>query len=654
MVTPQRRSPDGRERITLDEAEAGLVEHYTALVRLAYLTLPPSLSRHRRVLAAHGLVQRALPGSRLRKTTLRVPAQRPGPARLGPERLGPAWVRERVLRAALRYERRPRRWPRSLPPPRALRPMLPVVWGLRLFPRAGGREEIALGQALAGLSADVRAAFVLSRADELPDAQVRALLGAAGVGHPDRALRVARQLDAPAVSAAQTLLRSAEFNACSVQTRPTDLLRRRQRYRLAGAVTAVVAVGALVLTATGSAPDPRAARPAVGPVTAADLVRTPRTEWADTSRVDFTAWPPRGSRAGDRDLLDRALATWSRPPRGTRLSRTPGTFTGPPPYGTQLLYAGEVDGNAVVLLHDGLRTVRYSEPLSPGRPATLGFARTDSSDVTTAAALVVSRTRGAARYLTAPWIAGAATRDLLRPDLPAQPLRISAEGITEPLPVPAASAPCDSWPALRLRSSARIVEQHTFLVTDLGGPVPTHLTYTPPPGGGAPARQPREATGPAALASWARTACHLAGLPDGVRAVSLWDFAVQALPEGAGRAVWSCVRADTWRGPGEVSVRFTAPGAATRVVARERSTAACGRFGQHVVASAGWRAKSGHTYLLAAGSRAVTGIEVTGAVRASEEGRVLAVRAPAGARVQVGARLAGGGEAAEIGHSTED
>ncbi|MFH8350355.1 hypothetical protein [Streptomyces sp. NPDC018045] len=654
MAMSQRRSPGGRERITLDEAEAGLVEHYTALVRLAYLALPPSLSRHRRVLTAHGLVQRALPGFRLRTAAPRVPAQRPGPERLGSERLGAAWVRERVLRAALAYERRPRMWPGNLPPPRALRPMLPVVWGLRLFPRAGGREEIALGQALAGLSADVRAAFVLSRADELPDAQVRALLGAAGVGHPDRALRVARQLDAPAVSAAQTLMRSAEFNACSVQTRPTDLLRRRQRFRLAWAVAAMVAVGAVVLTATGSATDPRQPRPAAGPVTAAALVRAPRAEWADTSRVDFTAWPPRGGRTEDRDLLDRALATWARPPHGTRVSRTPATFTGPPPPGTQLLYAGEVDGTAVVLFHDGLRTVRYSEPLSPGGPAALAFARTDSSDVTTAAALVVSRAHGAARYLTAPWIAGAHTRDLLRPEVPARPVRVSAEGVTEPLRGPGPSGSCGSRPTLHLRSSARIAEQHAFLVADLGGLVPAHLTYTPPPGGTAPARQPREATGTAALVSWARTACHLSGLPDGVRAVTVWDFAEQTLPEGGGRAVWSCVRADTWRGPGEVGVRFAAPGTAARAVARERSTAACGRFGRHVLASTGWRARSGHTYLLAAGSRAVTGIEVAGAVRASERGRLLAVRAPANARAQVVAHLAGGGRLTEVGRAADD
>ncbi|KOT78542.1 hypothetical protein ADK70_33865 [Streptomyces rimosus subsp. pseudoverticillatus] len=651
MVTSRHRSPDGRERITLDEAEAGLVEQYPDLVRLAYLTLPPTLSRHRKVLAAHGLVQRALPGFRQRRAVPRVPAQR-----LGTERHGSAWVRERVLRAALAYERRPRWWPASLPPPRALRPMLPLVWGLRLFPRAGGREEIALGQALSGLSADVRAAFVLCRADGLPETQVRALLCASGARRPDRALRIARQLDAPAVAAAQTLLRSAEFNACAVQTRPTDLLRRRHRFRLAWAVAAVVAVGAVVLAATGAPTGQRPSRAAVGttPVAPEDLVRAPREEWADTARVDFTAWPPRGGRTDDRDLLTRALTTWTHPARGTHITRTPGTFTGPPPPGTQLLYAGEADGSTVVIFHDGLRTIRYAEPLSPGGHITLTFTRTDSSDMTTAAALVVTRPHGAARYLTAPWIAEARTRDLLRPDGPARRLRVSTEGVTEPVPSPASAGACGSWPTLQLRTSARIAEKTTFLVTDLGGLTPAHLTHTPQPGGDTPTWQPREPITEAALQNWSRTACHLSDLPDGVRTVNLWNFAEQPLPEDGGRAVWSCVRADTWRGPGEVSVLFTAPGEAGRVVARESATGACSRYGREVVASARWRARSGHGYLVAAGSRGVVGIEVVGMAGASEEGRLLAVRAPGGARAQVRGRLAGGGELAEVGHSTED
>ncbi|MEU2660285.1 hypothetical protein ABZ615_33820, partial [Streptomyces sp. NPDC007325] len=44
----------------LSDAEAALVEHYPRLVRLAHLILPPALGRHRRVLAAHALVQRSL------------------------------------------------------------------------------------------------------------------------------------------------------------------------------------------------------------------------------------------------------------------------------------------------------------------------------------------------------------------------------------------------------------------------------------------------------------------------------------------------------------------------------------------------------------------------------------------------------------------
>ncbi|MGW3851445.1 hypothetical protein ACWD74_30865, partial [Streptomyces fagopyri] len=53
-----------RGRTGLDRAEAALVEEYSDLVRLAYLTLPSSLSRHRRILVAHSLVQRSLPGTR--------------------------------------------------------------------------------------------------------------------------------------------------------------------------------------------------------------------------------------------------------------------------------------------------------------------------------------------------------------------------------------------------------------------------------------------------------------------------------------------------------------------------------------------------------------------------------------------------------------
>ncbi|WP_314247750.1 hypothetical protein [Streptomyces sp. DSM 40907] len=50
-----------RERGAVERAEAVLVEQYPRLVRLTYLTLPPSLGQHTRVLLAHRAVQHALP-----------------------------------------------------------------------------------------------------------------------------------------------------------------------------------------------------------------------------------------------------------------------------------------------------------------------------------------------------------------------------------------------------------------------------------------------------------------------------------------------------------------------------------------------------------------------------------------------------------------
>ncbi len=56
-----------------------------------------------------------------------------------------------------------------------------------------------------------------------------------------------------------------------------------------------------------------------------------------------------------------------------------------------------------------------------------------------------------------------------------------------------------------------------------------------------------------------------------------------------------------------------------------------------------WKARSGHWYLLAAGSRQVTAIAATGGVRGRSYGRALTLPAKAGARADLRARLAGGG-----------
>ncbi|RPK35863.1 hypothetical protein EES37_27890 [Streptomyces sp. ADI91-18] len=713
----------------VEQAEAVLVEQYPRLVRLAYLTLPDSLGRHGRVLLAHRAVQRALPR--------RGGAAGPG----GPDGSGGALaeVRVRVLRGCLAPAGRTGAalaragWP----------PVPPFVWGLRLWPPAGGIEEVA--RVLAGEPAPVRAAFVLHRVDGLPEETAARLLGAAGA--PADAM--ARAL---ALGVGETLLRELrrpEFDASVVSTRPTDLLRRRRRVRAGWAAAAALAVVAGALAVVDPA-RPHASLPvAVGVLDPARLERVPAQAWADTARIDFTAWPARGGRTTDRALLGRALGAWasaspphaSAPPQptpgppavgratpgsnasgphavgraglgsaalvpavvgrdargaadpgraalgsaalipaavgragsgagslgsggrpgvapvaavggGVVVRAAPGADTDPPRRTPQLLYAGDSDGRAVVLLLDGDRVVRYAEAVTGRGARELDFARTDEAGVTTAAALTLVRSPdgGRARYLLAPWIAAAGTRDLLRAGEDTKPLALAADGVTAPVEVPRSAGACAAWPALEVTSSARIVEKHSFVLADLGTLTPVHLTYTPLPDGpgAAAARQPREATGAAARAAWAATACRLPemrGMRDGgVRAVNIWEFASSELPDGGGRAVWSCTRTSSWAGPGDVLVRLSPAAGPPQDVARAPDTAACGRFGQHLLAGTRWRSPAGRWYLLAAGSREVTGITASGAVRAEARGRTLAAPAgPEAAAVELTGRLASGG-----------
>ncbi|WP_329017258.1 hypothetical protein [Streptomyces sp. NBC_01601] len=637
VLSSLSRSPHGSRRPLLD-AERRIAERYAELVRLAYLVLPSSLGRHRRVLAAHSLVQRSLP-----EATPSVPAPRSsGADGADPDRP----LRVAVVRGALAQCRRPRLWPERARPPRLLVPRLPVVLGMRLAPRSGGAEEMALGQALSELSAPARAAFVLLRVEGLTADHTHGVLEAAGVERARVAVREAARLDTSLGAAAAAVLTSDEFDACTLRARPTDLVRRRRRVRLAAVAVLAGALAAGGLAAvTHSAPKtpgPFAQRPR-----SADLVRVDPGEWADTSRVDFTAWPARGDRVRDRALLDRALAVWAAPPSGTRVVRAPGTPADPPPRAPQLLYAGDVSGRAVVVFHDGRRLVRYGET---GTGELLVLARTDDADVTTAAAVALTERGGAVRYLLAPWVAESSVRDLTRPDSPARPLSVARDGVTAPVPRWTGGG-CGHRPALQLRSSPAIAEHHAFLLADLGGLTPAHLTYTPLLGHGTPpARQPREATGPAALVAWGQAGCDLDSAGgSGVRAVNTWDFAEQDLPDGGGHAVWTCERADTWRGPGNITVLLRRPGGKAQVVTRVRATAACSRFGQHVVARTHWKSPRGHWYVLAAGSRAVTSLSLTGDVTAARSGHTLAVGAPEDARTRVRARLTSGEKLPEVG-----
>ncbi|UXX91586.1 hypothetical protein N7U49_02980 [Streptomyces sp. AD2-2] len=117
--------------------------------------------------------------------------------------------------------------------------------------------------------------------------------------------------------------------------------------------------------------------------------------------------------------------------------------------------------------------------------------------------------------------------------------------------------------------------------------------------------------------------------------------------------MWTCARADTWRGSGDVTVSMRtsryAPAEPGRTIARARATAACSRFGQHIVAASGWRSPKGHWYALAAGSRAVTRISMSGDVTATKQARTLAVPAAREPRVTVRAHLSTGEDLAAVG-----
>ncbi|MCZ0210024.1 hypothetical protein [Streptomyces achromogenes] len=629
----QRHAPSaGPGPVDVEQAEAVLAEHYPRLVRLAYLVLPPGLGRGRRVLTAHALAQRALP--RGRKQPAPIPAQGGGRA----DDPGYAYLRERVLRMALAAARPRRGLPRlaQLPPP------LPQVWGLRLFPRSGGADELALDQRLSALSGPARAAYVLRGLEQLPDADIRKLLKAAGVSDPGGALASANS-----VPAHPGLLSSPEFDPCTLQARPTDLMRRRQHTKAALAAAAALALcGALVaLPGGGWGPDGAAAPVYAGNPAAeaaldpGKLTRAAPDAWRTADRTGFAVWPARGPLTGDRALLRRALAVWARPGGSVRVSATPGTPTGGPAGPPQLLYAGEVDAARVVLLHDGLRIARYAEPKDGTQGAALDFARVDGATGAGASALVLGRSDGNVRYLTAPWVTKAAQRDLTKPDSAAIPLPLT-DGVTGPLASPALqSGGCASWTVLQLTDASG-----THLGTDLGELVPARLTAGRPGAAG-------DASGARGLRTWAPFACSLAAMHSaGVRSVNAWEFAEQPLPGasearwgsprpegGGGSGTWVCTRAETWRGDGTAALaQFRAPGAAAgAVVAKGADVPACGPRDPRVLAGVLWKSAAGNWYLLAAGSKDTASIEATGGVTASAPGPLLVARAEQGARAEL-------------------
>jgi hypothetical protein len=425
-------------------------------------------------------------------------------------------------------------------------------------------------------------------------------------------------------------------------------MRRRQHMKAALAAAAAVAVcGALLgLPGDGWGPDGAAAPPyAQNPSAQAaldpeKLTLVPAAAWKSSARTDFSVWPARGDLTGDKALLRRALAVWARPGESVQVSATPGTPAGAPPGPPQLLYAGEVDQGRVVLFYDGLRIARYAEPKDGTQGAALDFARVDSAAGAGTNAVVLDRTDGNVRYLTAPWVRTAAVRDLLKSaadtsgasDTSGSATRLgrSADGVTEPFASPAQqTGECRAWNALELTDTAG-----TRLMTDLGELTPAHLTSGRP-------GQPDDAS----VATWSPLACSLAAVRgQGVRSVNAWQYARQPLPDASGTADWLCTRADTWRGGGvRVLAQFHTPGRRYgAVAAKAENVPACGSKEPHVLAGVLWKSGTGDWYLLAAGSKDTASIRTTGGVSGSAQGNLLAVRAEQGAQAALKGNVADG------------
>ncbi|WP_369203899.1 hypothetical protein, partial [Streptomyces sp. PU-14G] len=408
---------------------------------------------------------------------------------------------------------------------------------------------------------------------------------------------------------------------------PVAVVRRRRRARAAAAAAgAALACGGLLgVPGDTWGPDAATRAPLVRGTDAqraldpGALVREGADTWRLASRADLGTWPARGALTGDESLLRRALVTWARPRADVRVSAAPGTPTGPPPGPPHLLYAGRLDGAAVVVLYDGLRVARYTEPWDAdggSRAArdgvSLELARTAGTGAGAAAsgALAVSRTHGEVRYLTAPWVTEAARLDLLDPaDREGRVLSRDEAGVTEAVPLPVTQPRhCDSWPGLALAGSRGVAED-VQLYTDLGELLPARLTD---------GKRQVPATGAAARRRLAGTACHLPALLDsGVAAVNSWEFARQRLPDGGGEAAWVCTRAETRQGTGarvmtQLQPPAKDPGRPGTVTSRERDTRACGPRSHEVLAGALWKSEKGHWYVLAAADAGVSRLRARG------------------------------------------
>jgi hypothetical protein len=566
-------------------AESVLVQRYPQLVRTAYLTLAGERRREERLARAHRVVQSALPW------------RNPGGAE-------PADVyRNLQVRVVKRTVSEPwwsRRWPwrRS------------ATW-LRATPALGTPEHAAVDAALVDLHAEARAAYALLVGEGLAASEITRILREAGVKAPRSAVVAAQDLrdrlwdDSGLGPDSQTrLLQDAALDPTVARLRPPDLLIRRALMVLrTGAVLAAVAALVFAITAAVSRPggtDPVPVTAAAPAAQAAQLVAA--EAWRTSSELSLDVWPSRGSRRTDSVLRDTAVRAWQ---RGEHVTALAGTASGPPVGMVRTLYAGDLDGQTVVLLADDVRIARY---VDAGKSRTVTLAPKPRRDPVNASALRLTSGTTSARYLLAPWVSkaeatvlGGGWRAL-----------IATDGVTGAVGGGGGGAACWSGPVLRL-TAGDVHDGAPFTLADFGAATPAHARYVPPVEPG-PITGPQELDARGGPAVWNRLGCALTELRGAtLDSVTAWELWSGDLPENAGRASWVCTRADGTGGANRAAADLVMPGAAkTQRTAVRTATRLCSQLAPDLVVATWWKAPSGKWYFLAAGSRNVGRITLSG------------------------------------------
>ncbi|MGW5880093.1 hypothetical protein ACWFMI_26445 [Nocardiopsis terrae] len=541
---------------------------YRNLTLLCLVTLSGHREPHGLLEHAHRLVTGALPRGRRHPRPHEYPR-----------------IRHKVLRRSLF----PRRWhPRGQS-------------GLRVSPVDGLGGETRGLEALDGLDAPARAAYVLLRTEGLDARGAAELLSSVGVRDAATAVERATGVPAGPPLPDPTLVRVSGKG---------PLVHRRGLVASAGLLALAVTV--LGLTAAGPDTGVGVTAPAAAPVRPAGAA-TPDA-WRTSFRLDLTAWHPRGDAVDDQALTRRALTVWAEQENGDGAPASP-----------SLLFAGGVADREVVLLHDGPRLARYTRA---GSEELVEVFAEPGNGVANWPALRLADTEDGTHYLLPPWVTEAAGAPLGRGGADWSDIE-HRDGVTEAVP---AGEHCGVGPVLRLRAP-EVAHGQPYTAIDLGGADTAHLGYMPPPPAEIRRLGPHEVLGPEqGFDLWSELAC-AGDLPEGpVRTATAWEFAVQELP-GGGDGRWTCVRFGGHDGGGlarAVLVAETDDGTETVLAGESEGGWDCSNLNRQVAAGTWWQDSESHWHYLAAASREVASITAEGVVEGTDEdgGGVLAVAGP--------------------------